>query len=270
MSTRGAEPGATGAVYLPRGDGRFLPTELSRGPWDPGAQHGGAPSALLVRAFERLAPDERLLLARVTYEFVRPVPLAELEVRAEVIRPGRRVQLLEGSVLTTDGQEVVRARALRVVRTDVEAGPDADRAPEPDVFAQARASDYPRAELAMFATDAMDIRFVQGTFNEPGPATAWFRLRVPLVDGEQTTSLQRLAAAGDFGNGISAAVSWDHHLFINPDLTLYLERSPVGELICLKSRTRIATGGIGIAESVLYDERGRVGRAVQALVVAKR
>jgi hypothetical protein len=59
-------------------------------------------------------------------------------------------------------------------------------------------------------------------------------------------------------------------MFINPDLMLYVEREPVGEWICLDSATRIATDGIGVAESVLYDERGRVGRATQALLVAPR
>jgi hypothetical protein len=59
-------------------------------------------------------------------------------------------------------------------------------------------------------------------------------------------------------------------MYINPDLTLYVEREPIGEWICLDSQTRIAAGGIGIAESVLYDRRGRVGRATQALLVAPR
>ena len=89
---------------------------------------------------------------------------------------------------------------------------------------------------------------------------------------ETPSGLQHLAAAGDFGNGISAALSWDEYLFINPDLTLYVEREPVGEWICLESETRIAADGSGIrlAESVLYDQRGRVGRATQALLVAPR
>jgi hypothetical protein len=90
------------------------------------------------------------------------------------------------------------------------------------------------------------------------------------VAGEEPSPLQRLAAAGDFGNGISAALSWDEYLFINPDLTLYVERPPVGEWICLQSQTILADRGIGTAESVLYDERGRVGRATQALLVARR
>src|SRR5207302_1837664 len=115
--------------------------------------------------------------------------------------------------------------------------------------------------------DAMEIRFVAGAFQAPGPATAWFRLVCPLVAGEEASPLQRLAAAGDFGNGISSTLSWHEHVFINPDLTLYVEREPAGEWICLESVTRIASGGVGICESVLYDLQGRVGRAAQALLV---
>jgi hypothetical protein len=121
----------------------------------------------------------------------------------------------------------------------------------------------------MFAPDAIEIRFVAGTFGG-GPSTAWFRMRVPLLGGEETTPLQRLAAAGDFGNGISATLSWGEWVFINPDLTLYIDREPVGEWVCLQAQTIIAAGGVGTAESVLYDLRGRVGRATQSLLVAPR
>jgi hypothetical protein len=249
-------------------NGRYVAAELARGPWDPNAQHGGAPAALLMREFERLPAAEGLTLARATYEFLRPVPLGELEVQAEVIRPGRRVQLLEGSIRTPEGVEVVRARALQVLAAaGAPPSPDGASPPPPQ---RGREHQPPRApHRPMFAPDAIEIRFVAGTFGG-GPSTAWFRLRHPLVAGEEPSPLQRLAAAGDFGNGISATLSWDEYLFINPDLTLYIERPPVGEWIALQARTIIASEGIGTAESVLYDERGRVGRATQALLVARR
>ena len=80
------------ALFQPA-DGRFVASELTRGPWDRDAQHGGAPAALLMRAFERLPTAPGLRLARVTYEFLRRVPLGRLSLRAEVISPGRRVAL---------------------------------------------------------------------------------------------------------------------------------------------------------------------------------
>jgi hypothetical protein len=122
----------------------------------------------------------------------------------------------------------------------------------------------------MFATDAMEIRFVAGRFREPGPATAWFRLRHPLIAGTETTGLELVAAAGDFGNGIASVLSWDEHVFINPDLTLYIEREPAGEWLALQSEMRVALGSVAVAESVLWDTRGRIGRAVQSLVVGRR
>jgi hypothetical protein len=93
---------------------------------------------------------------------------------------------------------------------------------------------------------------------------------VPLVAGEPTSPLQTLAAAADFGNGISPIVSLEDHLFINPDLTVYVERQPTGEWICLQAETRIFSDGVGISESVLFDRPGQVGRATQALLVAPR
>ena len=248
-------------------DGRFVATELGRGPWDSRALHGGAPAALLVREFERLPASDGLCLARVTYEFMRPVPVGELEVRAEVARPGRRVQLLEATIVA-GGVEVTRARALQIQEADA-----GDRlngyAPPPPGPEHGRPADLRLPHSPMFFPDAIEILFVSGTWGG-GPCTAWFRLHSPIVAGETPSALQRLAAAGDFGNGISATLSWDDYLYINPDLTLYVEREPVGEWICLESETRIAADGVGLAESVLYDERGRVGRATQALLVAPR
>jgi hypothetical protein len=258
-------------VFVSGPDGRFTATELARGPWDPKAQHGGAPAALLMRAFEALPASERLTFARVTYEFMRPVPLGELDLRAEVMRAGRRAQLMEGSVFSPEGTEVVRARALQVQRADDGAASELDRPPEggPE-HGHIDAPRLPLGEMPFFGADAIEIRFVSGSFNEPGPATAWFRLKVPLVDDQAPSALQRLAAAADFGNGIAGSLPWAEWIFINPDLTLYVDRVPVGEWICLDSRTIVAEGGVGLAESVLYDERGRVGRAVQSLLVARR
>jgi hypothetical protein len=256
------------ALFLADGDLGVFATELARGPWDPSAQHGGAPAALAMRAFEALPAPEELNLARVTYEFLRPVPLGHLVLSASVLRAGRRVRLLEASILSPNGHEVVRARALQIRRAEaVQPSVPLPAPPGPD---RAEPGDFAPVQRPMFATDAMELRFVAGGFYALGPSTCWFRFRVPLVAGEPTSALQTLAAAADFGNGISSIVSWDDHMFINPDLTLYVERPPTGEWICLQAETRIFADGVGIAESVLFDEQGQVGRAIQALLVSRR
>jgi hypothetical protein len=256
------------AIYLPDGADRFVPTELARGPWDPGAQHGGAPAALLARAVEQAESEQPMAIVRLTYELLRPVPLTPLELRTHVVRPGRRVQLIEASLVAAE-QEVCRLTALRIRVADVPVEPSEEAGPPSGP--EQHEEDRSRADWGVsFASAGMEIRFAEGEFIGVGPAFAWFRLRVPLVAGEQPTPLQRLAAAGDFGNGIAAAVPWTSHLFINPDLTLYVERLPQGEWVGLDARTRTAGAGSGVSDSVLYDERGRVGRALQSLYLAER
>lgn len=255
------------AVFVRDGD-RFLATDLALGPWAPGALHGGAPAALLAHVFADAAPSQGLRPARITYEFVRPVPHGPLGVRVEVVRPGRRVSLLDAFLTDPDGVEVTRARALLTVPAEIDAGETQDPPPFPGPAA-GETSDWGE-DRPMFATHAMEIRFVEGAFRQPGPATAWFRLRQPVIAGEATSPLERVAAAGDFGNGIASVLSWTDHVFINPDLTLYVEREPIGEWVALQSQMRVTQGSVAIAESVLWDERGRVGRAVQALLVGPR
>src|SRR5439155_26976351 len=103
-----------------------------------------------------------------------------------------------------------------------------------------------------------------------GPVTGWMRLRTPIVAGETPTPLMRVAAAADFGNGVSRVLDFERYLFINPDLTIYLHRLLVGEWVCLDAITWPSVAGVGVAESALYDERGRIGRSLQALLIDRR
>ena len=118
----------------------------------------------------------------------------------------------------------------------------------------------------MYHRDAVEHRFVRGMFGGLGPATDWIRLQVPVFDGEPVTALQRVAAAADFGNGISACLptGW---LFINPDLTITLHRLPAGEWVCLDSVTHVGPDGTGSADTELWDEAGRLGRSIQNLLI---
>ena len=92
---------------------------------------------------------------------------------------------------------------------------------------------------------AMEYRFVRGGFREPGPATVWMRMRQPLVAGEEPSPLQRLLAAADSGNGVSATLDLAGYLFINVDLSVHLHRLPVGEWVCLDATTPRMRPGSG-------------------------
>jgi hypothetical protein len=260
----------------------YQPTELTRGPWTPDAQHGGPPSALLAMALEAhdddKAPrrpdgmDDAMFLARLNVELLKPVPLTPLVVSVGVERPGRKVQLLSAS-LSAGGKQVARATALRIRRALVEIPEGAF----PSLVPPARpaegydtSSPWRHGNLVAFHSHAVDHRFVAGGFDRPGPATDWIRLRVPLVAGEATPPVSRVAAAADFGNGVSWTLSRvDGYMFINPDLTLYLHAYPAGEWVCLDAATYPQSHGVGLAESRLWGEQGVLGRSLQSLLIER-
>lgn len=244
----------------------YHPTPLTEGPWSPDAQHGGPPAALLAGAIEKCPTETEMVVARVTIELLRPVPLQPLRLASEVVRPGRKVQLVSAT-LSHEDSEVARALALKIRRTDLDlpfAQREVDPIPRPEEGRDAAFF----AKPGRFATDAMEIRMLEGDFAQPGPGQAWLRLRVPLVEGEETTGVERVAAAADFGNGISNLAGKKRDwIFINPDLEVRMARPPEGEWIYLDSETRISPGGAGLASSTIADQRGWLGLAAQSLFV---
>jgi hypothetical protein len=258
------------AFYELDGD-RYASTELTRGPWDPGAQHAGPPAALLGREVELLDEAAEFQLGRITFEILRSVPIAPVRVSARVVRPGRRVQLVEATLTDDSGEPLMRASAWRIRTSPVEL-PDevlSQAAPPPGPEHGEEVEFFPTGQDAGYHT-AMECRFVEGSFLEPGPATVWMRMRQSLVAGEDPSPLQRTLVAADVGNGVSAVLDYRGYLFINVDLTLHMERMPEGEWVCVDAVTLPQPNGVGTAESVLTDRRGRIGRALQTLLVAKR
>jgi hypothetical protein len=259
------------SIFIPVGDGRYEPTEHARGPWDPRALHGGAPAALIAYAFERMEPGAELPIARLGFEFLKPVPLAPLTLRTRFAREGRRVQELAAEL--SAGEELVcRASALRIqpVPTDLPGSGQAPptKMPGPE---HGKAVEYSlnKAAGTSLASTGMEMSWLSDPWDQ-GPGRVWMRLREPILPDEQTTSLVRLVATADFGNGVSAELPFADYLFINADLSIHLWRQPQGEWIGLDARTLLASNGIGTAESVLHDEHGPVGRAFQTLVVQPR
>ena len=254
------------AVFQPDHDG-WRPTELAGSPWSAEALHGGAVAALAAREAERVPSDEPMIPVRLTLELLAPPPMDTIHVSADLVRPGRRVQLIEVTVTAAEAV-IARGRLVRL-REDHLAGlpvPE-DRLPPP------RDEGEPlggwRARADGFHNLTMEHRFVRGHIRDVGPATDWMRMRHPLVPGEDPSPFQRVVAAADHGNGVSRILDFDEYVFINPDLTVYLHRLPAGEWVCLEAVTRVQPEGVGMAECAVYDEHGHIGRSVQSLLVTR-
>lgn len=256
------------SFYVTDGDG-FRSTTLTRGPWDPDAQHASPPAALIGRVVERHLPRDDLRVARLTCDILRPVPITPVTVAVRTVREGRSAWRVEAS-LATDGAEAVRASALllRTAQPPLSATVPAEGPPPGPETGVVRPF-FPVGWDEGYHT-ATDIRFVAGAFTEPGPATVWLRTRVPLVDDEEPSPLVRALLVADVGNGASATLDFRRYVFVNADLTVHLHRYPAGDWVCLDAVTATDAAGIGLAVSRLADTGGGIGRALQSLFVAER
>jgi len=254
------------AFFTAEGE-RLVPTALTRGPWSPLHQHGGPPAAVMARAIEQAAGEpDSLHLTRFSVDFLRPVPMEPLTVAVERVRDGRRARGY-AAVLSAGGQIVARATAL-VVRTEPVTPPHVP-APEPLLPLPEGAApfQFPFFRDPVGYHTGVETRMARGTFGS-GRAAAWMRLRVPLVQGETPSPVQRVLTVADSGSGIGAA--FDPALsvpFINADLTVALHRFPDGDWIGLEAATVLEPHGIGLTRTGLYDVRGAIGQGLQGLVV---
>jgi hypothetical protein len=244
------------SFFVALGNGRYAATEHTAGPWDPRHQHAGPPSALLAGALDS---REDMVLARITLEILGPLPIAEVEVVTAVERPGRSVELLSGE-LRVDGKPFVKARAWRTLPSPVRVAPEYVPPPLPGP----QVDDFGTFGYAR----AIEFRYATGGWRELGPAQVWTRLKIPVVEGEAPTPLQRVMVVADSGNGVSAALDWSTHLFINTELSVHLLRPPEGEWVCLDARTEVEAAGL--ATSTISDPSGPVARGAQSLFVAPR
>ena len=260
------------AAYVDLGQGAFRASPLTRGPWNPGHQHAGPPSALIARAIERAASHDGLThLARLTVNLIRPAPIGECRVEVATDYAGRTTGHYSGC-LTAEGKDIVRFTALAQREEDLPVPEGTKGHPPP--FAPKPPDECPVVRMGFGAgsfgyAELVENRLAEGRFFN-GPCAAWFRINHPLVKGEQPSPYQRVAVAGNSGNGISASLDFAKYIFLNSDLTINLFRRPQGTWICLEARSLFGANGCGLAKSALYDERGMIGRATQTLAVRAR
>jgi acyl-CoA thioesterase len=192
--------------------------------------------------------------------------MSPLTVRAERVRDGKRIRFAQASIL--DGElEVARASALFLERTPMpELSPwPSPSMPSPEGIATSGLfRDRPAGTKAAGFHSVIQARWTSGP--EDLAQAAWFRMPMPLVDGEPTSPLVRAAAIGDFANAVASLSlrRFQAPAFINTDTTLYAWRQPEGEWIGMAADHAAAHEGVGVVEVVHFDHNGRYGRSVQA------
>ncbi len=256
------------AFYEPLGGGRFRATRATVGPWSPGLQHGGPPSALLAHVLERTAPVPGMRIARLSIELLGPVEVAEMEVTSAVERPGKRIQLVSARA-TVKGREVMRALAWQILAEPGRSPERGPREPAPPLPPPQPQEFFP-GEGSFPYGEALEWRFAVGGFTRAGPATVWTRCRIPIVAGEPASGLCRLVAMVDSANGISAELHLRDWTFVPVDMNVVLHREPEGEWLAMAAETAIEGDGVGMTRTRLFDARGSLGASLHTLFVAPR
>lgn len=254
-----------GASFFTSSGSWYEPTDECRGPWDPAACHAGPPTGLLARTSERLVPDQQLV--RLTVELTRPIPHSGFSVDGEVLRSGRTVTTTSLTITDGDGRQVAAAHGMHLSTTSGPVpptprwdGPRLDSA-RPGAFPIRRIGH----DLPMFSS-GVEMMYPPGHGPSPGPTVAWMRT-LPLLPDEEPSPFQRICPLADCGNAISRNTEATEFGFLNTDLTLALHRAPEGDWLGTESVSRWEPNGIGMSDSLLFDHRGPVGRALQSLVV---
>ena len=110
VADRYAQPGES---FYRLEEDRLVPGPLCGGPWDPEHQHGGAVSGILAHLVELVPTATPMRFCRHTVELMRGVPMRTLTPEVEVLRDGRRLQVVRAS-LVDDSTEVARATSVRM------------------------------------------------------------------------------------------------------------------------------------------------------------
>ncbi|WP_089249710.1 thioesterase family protein [Rhodococcoides kyotonense] len=242
----------------------FRATEHVGGAWDIATQHIAPALGLLVHAVEQdrdARRDDRLVVARLSYDIMGTVPIADVDVTVTVVRPGRTIELVE-AVLEHDGRAAVRLRAwlMQPGVTDAVAGSALPRIAPPDDM---DVWDATTVWQGGFIASA-EVRRAQV---EPGRAQFWVRSSTPLLDGEDVGPVANVARLMDIANGMTVRADPTKVVFPNVDLTAHFFDEPRGEWIGFDTTVSFGPGGLGLTQSTLHDERGPIGTMSQMLTV---
>jgi hypothetical protein len=265
-------PDDESAYYLP--DGAYVvPTILTQGPWDPGAQHGAPVAALLAWAVEQVPTLVPMQVARLTVDLWRAVPLRPLRIETAIRREGKRLQAVDVSLF--DGEtEVAHGAAMRIRIGDTDR-PEVMEDPRRPMAAM---PPPPTKAGPLFAgPEAARIGFIRsieahrviGTPGEGSPAVLWLRMRQSLVAGVATPPVTRAAFVSDFASALAAFLDIRRWSYINPDINLHVLREPVGEWVAVDGTTWVGPHGIGHGRAALYDLDGLIGNATASQIVER-
>jgi hypothetical protein len=251
--------------FRPDCPGRFVPTDRTRGPWDPKSMHGRVVAGLLAHVIEAGHGDPSLQVSRLTVDLFRVAPMAPVEVAARLVRDGRRIRVVDAS-MTAEGVEVARASAVMLRRAEQPEGevwqPGPWSAPHPESLP------VPEHRGREGFAPMWETRPAEPSGGRDG-RRVWIRETHDLIEGQTPSPLVRAVQVADFVNPFANSSDQGLH-FVNADITLYLHRQSAGEWIGVQVGDHQSAEGIALGQCVLHDLDGPLGQALVCSVANRR
>jgi hypothetical protein len=256
------------AIFTPEGD-LFRATEHAGGPWSADMLQGSATTGLMTREVERVARDSGFAVRRLTFDLWRPAGLRAFGLTSEMLRDGRKAKTLQVRLMDGD-TEIGRCTALLTAQGGESPADPFSKTTGHDVPPESGTQPPGLVQRWSRYFQNVSVRLIEGALEKPGPAAAWRRLAVPMVEGEANTPLLQAVQAADFSSGVAQIVDMREWTFINPEISLYFFRPPEGEWILIRSRTRVGAPGAGLTMATLSDRDGPFAEVLQAMSFERR
>jgi hypothetical protein len=256
----------------------YHPTVSARGPWDPNSLHGRVISGLIAYEVETNYCDaselEKFQVARITVDLFRPPPMSPLFTGGDVIRSGRRIKVVDVHISADFPDrgitEIARGRVVMLRKSENPPGsiwspplwdlkpPSEDHPPHRDPSSVSKIN--PPMWQTIESGQNMEGEYPSSvdSLELPIRKLAWVRETHNFISGEQASPLVCVAQVADVANPF--ANSGTNGLnYINADISLYLQRNPVGCWIGTEAFYHDAYDGVSVGTIALYDKLGRIG-----------
>lgn len=254
---------ATLTPYFVADGDEFVPNEIAQGGWGP-TLGGQVVGGLLARSIDAQRADADLIPVRLTVDMLRRVATEPVQVRAEVIRVGGRMQSTAATMIQ-HGEVVARASAL-YLRSGEQPAEQAWSTPIEMPPLPREPAEFDNA-IPMFVKAYGRDPAVRGgmEWQHDGPRYAWVREVRDLVDGEQNTPFVQAALAVDVTASMTGFTASGLG-FINADYTLTLCRLPEGPYIGMAALTHYSAAGLATGTASLFDTHGPIGTGVSTAI----
>ena len=257
--------------FLHRDGEVYAPTRMASGFWGPKDNlHARVMIGLFAQVIEQRHGEPDLQPARLTVDLYRLPDLAPVTVATRIVRQGGRIKVIEAELFSGETSSA-RASCQLLRRT---AQPDASIWSRPAWDAPAPEQVPPPAQPF---TEKWEMRPILSPgvaltghhLRAPGPRRTWLREVRPLVAGEAYTPFSRIATGIDYTSP-TANASETGLDFINSDVTLYLDRLPIGEWIGYEVVDHQSAEGVAVGHCALHDGSGPVGFSSCAALAQRR